>query len=139
MIICFIIFGICDLKLCFLFLCHENSITFFFPFLPFLPGYSVFVIPFSVYVIAFSVYVNNFHIFCYVKRSNFLFMWIIFRLCYFYVTFQEVFSTLSTASTSGSVRLRTDNFWILVFVIFQKVRMKKFHSPKTKTQEWEPS
>jgi len=51
--------------------------------------------------------------------SHFLFMFIIFRLYYFNVTFQEVFSTLSTASTSGSVRLRTENFWILVFVILK--------------------
>jgi len=44
---------------------------------------------------------------------HFLFMLIIFRSCYFIV------STLSTASTSGSVRLRMENFWILVFVILK--------------------
>jgi len=87
----FIIFGKCDLKLCFLFLCHKNR-NFFFSFLPFLPAYSVFVIPFSVYGIPFSVYVNNFQILCYVIAfsvyvNN-------FQICYFNVTFQEVFSTL---------------------------------------------
>ena len=66
-----------------------------------------FIIPFSVYGIPFSGYVNNFHIFCLcdcisVYVNNFL--------CYFNVTFQELFSTLSTASTSGSVRLRMENF-----------------------------
>jgi len=50
-------------------------------------------------------------------RLHFLFMLIIFRLYYFNAMFQEVFSTLSTASTSGSVRLRMENFQILVFVI----------------------
>ena len=93
-----------------------NVQTLFFPFLPFLPGYSVFVIPFSVYGIPFSVYVNNFHIFylcdCMFCLCDhiFCFMLIIFRLRSFNVTYQEVFSTLSTASTSGSVRLRMENF-----------------------------
>ena len=102
----------------------QKQKLFFFSFLPFLPGYSVFIIPFSVYGIPFSGYVNNFHIFCLcdcisVYVNNFL--------CYFNVTFQELFSTLSTASTSGSVRLRIENFQIRVFVIL-KSENGNFHS-----------
>ena len=45
-----------------------------------------------------------------------------------------MFSTLSIASTSGSVRLRTENFWILVFVISKSENRKFPFPPKKNTR-----